>query len=327
MNEFIKWSSLISSVLLLAACQEVASDEVVTNDFEDVEESQKNGINLSASAEIEIKGLAHHYHTGDEIELSAELTEDVGVGNWNWHIKNSDEDQWEVVNGLDSHIFSREATTNGSQIKAVVKDDDDEVMYESEVMEVVIDDHHGNDEETRRIYNGFFYNTEIEDRELSDWEGEWQSVNQYLLSGVLDPVFESKAAEDGSMTFDEYKDYYTVGYETDVEDIVIEDDSFTFFYEDGKEIEAEYEYDGYEILVYEKGNRGVRFVYNRVGGSDDMPQYIQFSDHIISPEESDHFHLYWGDDREALLDEVINWPTYYPSNLDTVGLVRDMLAH
>ncbi len=58
-----------------------------------------------------------------------------------------------------------------------------------------------------------------------------------------------------------------------------------------------------------------------------MPQYIQFSDHSISPVDAHHYHLYWGDDREELLEEVTNWPTYYPSNLDADGLVRDMLAN
>jgi zinc transport system substrate-binding protein len=58
-----------------------------------------------------------------------------------------------------------------------------------------------------------------------------------------------------------------------------------------------------------------------------MPQYIQFSDHNIFPVDSHHFHLYWGDDREELLEEVTHWPTYYPSELDEDGIVRDMLAH
>lgn len=35
--------------------------------------------------------------------------------------------------------------------------------------------------------------------------------------------------------------------------------------------------------------------------------------HRIYPTEAEHFHLYWGDDRAALLVEVVNWPTYYPS--------------
>lgn len=66
-----------------------------------------------------------------------------------------------------------------------------------------------------------------------------------------------------------------------------------FFEEDG-EYTAEYEYDGFEILTYEAGNRGVRFVFEKYDGDEEMPQFIQFSDHEISPTDSHHFHLYWG---------------------------------
>ena len=58
-----------------------------------------------------------------------------------------------------------------------------------------------------------------------------------------------------------------------------------------------------------------------------MPEYIQFSDHNIFPEESHHYHLFWGDDRDTVLEEMDNWPTYYPAELDATGLVQDMLAH
>lgn len=310
---------ILSLLLVLTACQEVASSPAKTENSEETADKQQST--------IIIDGLAKHYHTGDEIELSAHLSVKGDNENWNWYIKKSEIDQWETIKGLESDVFSREATINGLKIKAAIKNDDGKITYESDVVEVVIDDHHGNDEETRRIYNGFFYNTEIEDRTLSDWEGKWQSVKPYLQSGDLDPVFESKASEDETMTFAEYKDYYAVGYETDVAEIIIENDRFTFLYEDGKESEAEYAYEGFETLVYEKGNRGVRYIFARTGESDAMPQYIQFSDHMISPGKSDHFHLYWGNDRQTLLDEVTHWPTYYPSEMDAAGLVRDMLAH
>ena len=91
---------------------------------------------------------------------------------------------------------------------------------------------------------------------------------------------------------------------------------------------GDYQYDGYEILNYEAGNRGVRFIYEFEGeGADDLPQYIQFSDHSIYPTDAAHYHLYWGDDREALLEEVTNWPTYYASELSGEEIVEEMLAH
>ncbi|PTW37588.1 ZinT/YodA lipocalin-like zinc-recruitment protein [Rhodovulum kholense] len=39
------------------------------------------------------------------------------------------------------------------------------------------------------------------------------------------------------------------------------------------------------------------------------------------------FHLYWGDDRAALLEEVTNWPTYYPADLSGEAVAQEMMAH
>ncbi|SES07970.1 metal-binding protein ZinT [Salipaludibacillus aurantiacus] len=188
------------------------------------------------------------------------------------------------------------------------------------------DHNHSHDDESQAIYDGYFEDDQIEDRELSDWEGEWQSVYLYLMSGELDEVMEHKAAESDSMTAEEYTEYYETGYETDVDYITIEDNTFTFKSDEG-EWSGDYAYDGYEILTYEAGNRGVRFIFEQEEGDDEMPAYIQFSDHNIYPTEADHFHLYWGDDREELLDEVTNWPTYYPAHMDGEEIKHEMIAH
>jgi zinc transport system substrate-binding protein len=58
-----------------------------------------------------------------------------------------------------------------------------------------------------------------------------------------------------------------------------------------------------------------------------LPTTSSFSDHKIAPAKADHYHLYWGNDRAALLEEVTNWPTYYPSFLDAKQIVEDMMAH
>ena len=92
---------------------------------------------------------------------------------------------------------------------------------------------------------------------------------------------------------------------------------------------GDYQYDGYEILNYEAGNRGVRFIFELADDDSDdaLPHYIQFSDHSIYPTDAGHYHLYWGDDREALLEELTHWPTYYPSSLSGEEIVDEMLAH
>lgn len=183
---------------------------------------------------------------------------------------------------------------------------------------------HGHDHDDD-IYAGYFDDDQVEDRQLSDWEGDWQSVYPYLEDGTLDPVFAHKA-EHGDKTAAEYKAYYEKGYQTDVSRIVIDGDDVTF-YEGDEAHTGEYVYDGYEILTYEAGNRGVRFIFEREAGDEEAPKYFQFSDHAIAPNDADHYHLYMGDDREALLEEVTNWPTYYPSDLSGKEILDEMMAH
>lgn len=175
------------------------------------------------------------------------------------------------------------------------------------------------------VYKGIFDDSQIEARTLADWQGDWQSIYPYLLDGTLDPVMEAKAAQ-GDKTAQEYRAYYTTGYRTRVDRIVIDGDTVTF-HEDGKPVQATYAGDGYEVLTYKAGNRGVRFIFTRTAGDEAAPQFIQFSDHRIAPASSDHYHLYWGDDRAGLLEEVTNWPTYYPAGLNGEEIVSRMMAH
>lgn len=188
------------------------------------------------------------------------------------------------------------------------------------------DHQHELNEKQEKIYNGYFEDKEVQDRPLSDWSGDWQSVYSYLQDGTLDEVFEHKASHDESQTFEDFKTYYETGYKTTTDRIVIED-RFITFYDHGHAHKGEYAYDGYEILTYEKGNRGVRFIFKHIGDETGVPAYVQFSDHIIAPQKSGHYHIYWGDDREALLKEVTNWPTYYPSNMDGHEIAHEMIAH
>ncbi|MFC4404090.1 metal ABC transporter solute-binding protein, Zn/Mn family [Gracilibacillus xinjiangensis] len=185
---------------------------------------------------------------------------------------------------------------------------------------------HAHDEESEKIYQGCFEDSQVKDRSLSDWEGDWQSVYPLLQDGTLDEVFVHKAEHKGDKTAEEYKKYYEKGYQTEVDRILIEGDTVTFF-KNGEENSGEYSYDGYEILTYDAGNRGVRYIFQLAEEADGLPTYIQFSDHSIYPTKASHYHLYWGDDREALLDEVTNWPTYYPADMSGHDIAHEMMAH
>ena len=323
MNRFIKRGSIVLVTAgILAGCasesdQQAADSQQVEEPAIDNQDTAEEASDVAQTVDIE--GLQDHYHTGDKVKLIAK----------------GDGAAWQWVDGNDQVIGDSEMleidAKDGLQVKAQALDDNDQIIGESDLMEIHIDDHHGTDgdEVASRIYSGFFYNDEIEARELSDWEGQWQSVHTYLADGDLDEVMEHKAeaADDPEKTAEYYKEYYTKGYETDIQYIDIHGSEVTFTDEKGEQQSADYEHDGHEVLEYERGNRGVRFVFKRVGDNDKMTKYIQFSDHAIAPQEALHYHLYWGDDRQELLDEVEHWPTYYPIDYTIEQIKADMMAH
>lgn len=186
-------------------------------------------------------------------------------------------------------------------------------------------DHSSHAHADQDIYKGYFDDSQIAQRPLSDWEGSWQSVYPLLMDGTLAPVMQHKA-EHGDKTAAEYHGYYEIGYRTGVNRIVIDGSSVTF-HEGSQTYKGDYASDGLEVLTYKKGNRGVRFIFAKISGDADAPAFIQFSDHRIAPHKADHYHLYWGNDRAALLEEVTNWPTYYPASLSPAQIVDEMLAH
>lgn len=186
-------------------------------------------------------------------------------------------------------------------------------------------DHDHADEKAQRTHAGHFEDADVAPRPLSDWEGAWQSVLPYLLDGTLDPVM-TKKAESGDKTAEAYRAYYEIGYATEISAIDIEDGRVTFSGPDGS-YGADYESDGYEILTYDSGSRGVRYIFRKAGGDAEAPGFIQFSDHRIAPEKVSHYHIYTGDDRAEVLAELTNWPTYYPADWSAEDILHDQLAH
>ncbi|MCG7622129.1 metal-binding protein ZinT [Epibacterium sp. Ofav1-8] len=186
-------------------------------------------------------------------------------------------------------------------------------------------DHAHEHAHNKEIYKGYFEDEQIQPRTLSDWQGDWQSVYPYLVDGTLDPVMAHKA-EHGDKTAAEYRAYYETGYATDVDAIRFDGDTVTFT-AGGESYSGTYVSDGYEVLTYKKGNRGVRYIFKKDSGDDKAPTYIQFSDHHIAPKAVSHYHLYWGEDRAEVLEELTNWPTYYPASYSADDIVHEMIAH
>ncbi|MGK0555061.1 metal-binding protein ZinT [Macrococcus capreoli] len=218
----------------------------------------------------------------------------------------------------DQHEASNETKTETKQEKHDSKEHTHDHKHEHH--------HHAQSKEQQQIYKGNFKDEQVKDRQLTDWEGDWQSVYPYLQDGTLDEVFKHKAETDHSKSEKEYKAYYTTGYKTDITRINIGEKKIAF-YKGNEKVTGEYAYDGKEILNYKAGNRGVRFIFKKVNGDTAAPAYIQFSDHIIAPEKALHFHIYMGNDRAELLKELDHWPTYYPSDLSGHEIKDEMLAH
>lgn len=183
------------------------------------------------------------------------------------------------------------------------------------------------DHKHKHDHDGEFKDEEVRNRTLEDWSGDWQSIYPFLLDGTLDEVLEHKAKEKKDKNFEEYKQYYTVGYETDTTRIVINGNTIEFFKGDTS-LKTDYQYDGYKILTYDSGKKGVRYLFSRTDDNSGAPKNIQFSDHNIEPTKAEHFHLYVGDEsQEVLLKELNNWPTYYKSELSGSDILHDMLYH
>lgn len=186
---------------------------------------------------------------------------------------------------------------------------------------------HSLTEAEQKAADGVFADADVKDRTLKDWEGMWQSVYPLLLSGELDPVFKQKAEKSPGKSAGEIKEYYRKGYVTDVQRIDIEDGVMTFH--SGKtEASCHYAYAGYKILTYASGKKGVRYLFDCQDASSKAPKFVQFSDHIIGPRQSQHFHIFTGNTSQAqLLSEMVNWPTYYPEQLHNAQVVEEMLHH
>jgi len=174
---------------------------------------------------------------------------------------------------------------------------------------------------------GVFDNNNVKDRTLADWDGVWESVYPLLQQGKLDPVFQKKAEKDGHQTMQQIKEYYRKGYATEVDRLEIENGVMEF-HRGNSAASCHYRYAGHQILTYASGKKGVRYLFECRDASSKAPKYVQFSDHIIAPRKSSHFHIFFGNtSQQALLKEMDNWPTFYPYQLTSDQVVDDMLHH
>ena len=172
-----------------------------------------------------------------------------------------------------------------------------------------------------------FEDHEVQDRNLSDWAGSWQSAYPFALDGTLDDAF-AAMAEEGEMTADEYKTYYQNGYKTDITNIDIEGDHIAFTYEAGKKVGSDYKYIGYYIQNWSTGTKAAMYRFEAVDRTSGAPIYIEFNDHMIESAAAEHFHIRMSNESfDAIVDPEKSWPTFFPADMTGEDLCEHMEGH
>ena len=234
-----------------------------------------------------------------------------------------------VLNPIES--LTKDQLKKGENYVSVMNENLKNLRLTTDVEGKAIQPESGSDDK-KTVQNGYFDDKDVKDRKLTDWSGDWQSVYPYLQDGTLDQVFEYKSLMNKDKTAQEYKDYYTKGYQTDVSKISIDGKkmTMTFTKTDGSSVTHTYRYDGYKVLTYASGKKGVRYLFTATDSqaADNPYQYVQFSDHQIDPTTSAHFHIFFGNSsQDEILKEMDNWPTYYPAKLSGFDIAQEMISH
>ncbi|MBQ3356790.1 MAG: zinc ABC transporter substrate-binding protein [Oscillospiraceae bacterium] len=166
---------------------------------------------------------------------------------------------------------------------------------------------------------------DIQDRALSEFEGEWSSLIPLLESGALEAYVEHEAEEDGAST-DEVLEELAEKWACDAVTIAIDGSTITFTYVDGTSESAEYSYAGYVPVRAEDGDiTSVRYQFE--ADADGAPKYVQFNDHGHEPaDEVEHFHVWFGDESfDALLNAASN-PFFVPASASSEEVLEELMG-
>lgn len=111
-------------------------------DLADFEDPTEPGDPVETALSVE--GLAHHYHTGDDISLTAVQDPQTDLDHYHWFTRTDTED-WDVVDGAGTDTLELTAgeapALDGAEVIARLYDDDHDVVAESTPVTIDIDDH------------------------------------------------------------------------------------------------------------------------------------------------------------------------------------------
>ncbi|MBM7542690.1 metal ABC transporter solute-binding protein, Zn/Mn family [Amphibacillus cookii] len=181
-------------------------DLIVARAAEGIEltDTSSDGHDLQDESSIVINGVAHHYHTGDMIELTAELAEDVNYDDWHWYTREDLDSEWETVSGQGTNAFEYEATDESFEVQAVLFDDSHDIYAQSEPVEIVIDNHDHGDE-----HHGDHDDENHEDHDHNHHEDEAETIE---ITGLADhyhtgDVVTLEAQLDSEVNYDDWHWY------------------------------------------------------------------------------------------------------------------------
>ncbi|MCM3226640.1 metal ABC transporter solute-binding protein, Zn/Mn family [Terribacillus saccharophilus] len=129
-----------------------------------------DGPGKSDTDSVQVEGVANHYHTGDEIELTAQLTGDADYDHWHWYQRANADEEWAAISGQGTETFTFEAPEESLEVQAVVYDNNHEVYAESEPVELHIDNHdsHAHEDEEHEDHSDAHAGEEISIAGLAD---------------------------------------------------------------------------------------------------------------------------------------------------------------
>lgn len=169
---------------------------------------------------------------------------------------------------------------------------------------------------------------DIQDRPLTDFAGEWKSLQPLLLAGELDAFCEHKAEEDEdeSATKETYFAKFAANWACDAVTMKITGDTISFTDENGNTVTGTYSYAGFTPILADDGDvKSVRYQYT--SNTDGAPKYVQFNDHGYQVGDAEHFHVYFGNDSfDSMLTASSN-PYFVAADLSTAGILQQLMGH
>lgn len=320
----------LTAVVLLTACG--SKENININNTDNIDNKDNKGLKIVTTVFPEYDWVRQIL--GEQAE-NAELTLllDNGVDLHSYQptaddiIKISNCDMFVYVGG-ESDSWVKDAlktAVNKNMVVINLVDVLGDEVKEEEIKEGMEHDHeHGHEE---------FDTDDVRDRNLSDWDGSWATIENALSDGSMDEYVRHNAEENG-MDFEAQKDEYFKRWKSDYKALNIDGDIVSF-----GDVSAKYDYAGYKIVESDQGV-SVWYGFKTEAAKDGIPVYIAFSDHDIGAEEEHededeheheeaaHFHLRYGNESFEALTEIEGWsPTYFSSDMSGEEVAEAMGGH